>query len=337
MVLGRYIYRNVRRGFIAIHDYWISSKIISKHINNEGKSTNRVNIFFDIMYCTFKYGANDLNYQMYEYYGKSHEYRNSFITWLRTYKIQNKLDPIATSKLLSKVNFNEICVDCLKRVWINCTTLEEVEIKDFIKKYHKVIAKPINSALGRGVHIVSDEGLPMDISYLKTSNGGYILEEILHNVPELEILNPSSLNTIRFVTATNKFGEYSILSAILRMGVGDTIVDNLCTGGIACKIDINTGCLIGCAKDVHGGKYFKHPTSGVIFNNYQLPHFSDCLALVDTLCKRIPNARYVGWDIAITTNGVCVIEGNMPPSEETTEFSLEGQWWNLLNILDIKK
>lgn len=330
------IYRNIKRGFIAIHDYWNSSKSISNQLNLDNVANTRIYIFFDILYCTFKYGANDLNYQMYEYYGKSHEYRNSFITWLRTYYIQNRLDTYASSELLSKTRFNKKYSDCLKRAWVDCSAVNETEIKHFIRKHHKVIAKPINSALGRGIHLISYDNLPSDLTYLK-SNKGYILEEILNNVPALSVINPSSLNTVRIVTATDKNRQPTILSAILRMGVGNTIIDNLCTGGIACAIDIETGCLTGFAKDVHGNKYLEHPTTGVKFENYQLPNFEDCLSLVAILCKRMPNARYVGWDIAITTNGVCVIEGNMPPSEETTEFSLKGQWLKLLKILEIRK
>ncbi len=292
-------------------------------------------IFLDILYCTFRYGANDLNYQMYEYYGKSREYRDSFITWLRTYKIQSRLDPNASSDLLSKVTFNEKYADCLKREWLDCSTSEYNAIKEFIKKHKNVIAKPIHSALGRGIEVLSYDNLPENITYLKADKG-YILEEVLHNIPEISLINPASLNTIRVVTATDKDGRFTILSAILRMGVGNSIIDNLCTGGIACAIDVKTGCLVGSAKNVHGMKYETHPTSGIKFDGYQLPGFRDCLSLVKTLCNRMPNAQYVGWDIAITTKGVCVIEGNMPPSEETTEFSLNGHWHNLLNILGNK-
>ena len=200
-------------------------------------------------------------------------------------------------------------------------------------KKQKVIAKPISSALGRGIHTLEYKNLPSDLSYLKLK-GGYILEELLENIPEIELINPTSLNTLRFVTASDRGGRYKILSCILRMGVGDSITDNLCTGGIACVVDLSTGRLVNDAKNVIGDTYDKHPTSEIKFDGYQIPYFEKCLDLVDTLCKRMPDARYVGWDIAITTNGVCVIEGNIPPSEETTEFSLKGQWYDLLNILN---
>ncbi len=156
----------------------------------------------------------------------------------------------------------------------------------------------------------------------------------IQNAPEIGFINPTSLNTLRFVTATDKFGCYKILSCILRMGVGNSITDNLCTGGIACAVDLSSGKLINNAKDVIGNMYVEHPTSRVKFDGYQIPYFDECLNLIDVLCKRMPNARYVGWDIAISTNGVCVIEGNTPPSEETTEFSLKGQWYDLLKILN---
>ena len=329
------LYRNARRGVISIFEYWKSSRGIVNRIGDRDKKNkpNRIKIFLDILYCTFKYGANDINYQMYDFYGKSHEYRDPFITWLRTYKIQNQLDAKVCHDLLSKVVFNERYADCLKRAWIDCRGTTEKDIRLFISRYKIVIAKPIFSALGRGIHILEYENLPLDLSYL-IHKEGYILEELLQNAPEIGFINPTSLNTLRFVTATDKFGCYKILSCILRMGVGNSITDNLCTGGIACAVDLSSGKLINNAKDVIGNMYVEHPTSRVKFDGYQIPYFDECLNLIDVLCKRMPNARYVGWDIAISTNGVCVIEGNTPPSEETTEFSLKGQWYDLLKILN---
>lgn len=232
--------------FLFLNEYWKSAAVLSFKY----RERTRLYFFVDILYCTLRYGANDTDYILFDYYKKTHFNRNQYITWLRTFAINSKFDE-------------------------------------------------------RGVH------------------------ELI-NKPRL---NYNSLNTVRIVTATDSKGDVSVLSAILRMGTGYGITDNLCSGGIACAIDLDTGYLIGPAKNTRGDLFNIHPVSQIPFNGFQVPNFKECMDMVFKLCHMIPYARYVGWDIAITTRGVCVIEGNMPPSEETTEFSSSGQWQKLNYIL----
>ena len=319
--------RYIKKGIITLKEYWESSKLLSLKY----KERSRFYFFLDILGCTLKYGANDADYMMFDYYDKTQLGRNLYITWLRTFKIQKKIDPRGMSELLNKPTFNNKFNEYLKRAWQDCSESSTDQIKEFIITYKKVIAKPANSALGRGIRILSDSLKNEDIDVLHKEK--YILEEFLENAPETRRLNPSSLNTIRIVTASTSSGEISVLSSILRIGLGDGITDNLCTGGIACAIDSKTGKLSGSAKNVKGDCFKAHPITGIVFDGYIIPYYQQALDIVLELCHKIPYARYVGWDIAITTRGVCLIEGNMPPSEETTEFSSNGQWNKLLHII----
>jgi len=53
-----------------------------------------------------------------------------------------------------------------------------------------------------------------------------------------------------------------------------------------------------------------HPDTGIQIIGAQIPKWEELLALVEELVKIIPEQKYVGWDLALTTNGWCMIEGN---------------------------
>ena len=43
-----------------------------------------------------------------------------------------------------------------------------------------------------------------------------------------------------------------------------------------------------------------------------------------------PDARYVGWDLAIAQNGIELLEGNIPPGEDITQIASGcGLWYKM--------
>ncbi|MBF2055266.1 MAG: hypothetical protein IGS03_17595 [Candidatus Sericytochromatia bacterium] len=53
-----------------------------------------------------------------------------------------------------------------------------------------------------------------------------------------------------------------------------------------------------------------HPDTGAALVGLQLPDFEQVLRLVKTAARRLPLVRAVGWDIALSAQGPCLIEGN---------------------------
>lgn len=47
---------------------------------------------------------------------------------------------------------------------------------------------------------------------------------------------------------------------------------------------------------------------------YKIPNFDEVKQYCLELALKLPGVRYVGWDIAITIDGIEVIEGNRFPS-----------------------
>lgn len=142
--------------------------------------------------------------------------------------------------------------------------------------------------------------------------GVYLIQEVVRQHDDMKALHPSSLNTLRLVTVRSlKDGIVHLLPSILRIGTGDSIVDNTSRGGIAVGIDIERGVLkkYGFYKPEFGLKTTVHPDSKITFEGYTIPFFNEAKEMALKFHSFI-NVHSVGWDVAITPGGPVFIEGN---------------------------
>lgn len=160
------------------------------------------------------------------------------------------------------------------------------------------------------------------------------MEECIENIDSIKKIAPQSLNTVRIVTLIDKENKLHILAALLRMGNGSAFTDNYHDGGMACAIDTATGTLRGRAFGMNCIEYETHPISGIRFDGYCIEQFEECLKLIRRIAFEEPRARYVGWDLAITPNGIELIEGNIPPGEDITQISAgRGLWYEICEMI----
>ena len=313
--------------------YWKSSKEIVEHYKDkDNKNVSRCKVYVDMLICLLRYGASDENYLSFEFYGKNHKYRDSFITWRRNIKIMRRTPKSIVDLFLDKVMFNTKFSKYIKRDWLDCKNSDVKQVMDFIDKHEHVIIKPKDSACGVGIRKVSKNDLSIE-NIEKLAGQNYIIEEIIYNCDGIARLNPSSLNTLRMVTATGNEGNVAGLSGGLRMGVGKNITDNAHTGGIACCVNSQTGYLSKYGRTFKDEIFNSHPTSHIIFEECKIP-IDGCITFVHNLAREVPKARLVGWDIALTRNGLEVLEANIPPGEDLTELDLKGKWHILCELLN---
>jgi len=125
-------------------------------------------------------------------------------------------------------------------------------------------------------------------------------------------LNPASVNAIRVITFFDG-QDVNIIACYLKIGVGNTVIDNTGAGGLFAKIDTDTGIVISSCRDKHLQKYFIHPFSGVQVTGIRIPHWTLLLETVKKAALLVPGLKYLGWDFAILENGVEFIEANHDP------------------------
>ena len=62
-----------------------------------------------------------------------------------------------------------------------------------------------------------------------------------------------------------------------------------------------------------GQHIFIHPGTDTYMIGYEIPFWKQTVEMLTEVAKRIPQVRFVGWDIAISSDGPVLIEGNQYP------------------------
>ncbi len=140
-----------------------------------------------------------------------------------------------------------------------------------------------------------------------------IQERIKNQSPEYAKFHPHSINTIRIVTVKTD-SSIDILCSFFRMGVNNSYVDNLSSGGIFVDIDVTDGTMRkwgfykpGCGFKT---KSDRHPNSNIVFEGYAIRNWEEILQYVKNAHKLFYGFHSIGWDVCITDQGPMLIEGN---------------------------
>ena len=186
-------------------------------------------------------------------------------------------------------------------------------LKEFINKQGIVFAKPNNCDQGKGVlKIKAEDSKAIDELLVEIKKGAYVVEGVIEQDPAIAAINPSSVNTVRAYTLLKKNGETEILGIMLRVGRKGSHVDNWGSGGVGYDFDIETGILCGLGRDKKNNPYIFHPDSNAQMVGFKLPNYEQLKRTIFELSQIVPAARFVGFDIAITTNGYELVEMNCP-------------------------
>jgi hypothetical protein len=146
---------------------------------------------------------------------------------------------------------------------------------------------------------------------------GCLVQPRVVNHPLIADLSNVALATVRIVTFRNERGEIEVTNAVLRMARGNnTVVDNFHAGGIAAKVDLQSGAL-GRATDLGMRTTTAwcetHPDTGARILGRTLPLWSETLDLVRRAHVVFSDRIFIGWDVAILRDGPQLIEGNGAP------------------------
>jgi hypothetical protein len=181
------------------------------------------------------------------------------------------------------------------------------------------IKKTYGSYGGANTFKISADQLPLSHKLMKdiyniVSGSGYLFQETIKQHPQLDMINPSCLNTIRFDTFIDRDGKIEIMSAFLRMSSNNLYVDNISSGGCLVGIDLDSGKLkkYGYTSFTKaGGKILtEHPFSKITFENFNIPYFKQAKELVVRAAGFVPNLRLIGWDVGIGISEPILVEGN---------------------------
>ncbi len=284
---------------------------------------NRIGLFFDIVWCGLRYGAGYKDYRLNEWWTLSRKQRATYVTrGINNSIIKKCNDPAYYHLLNNKIDFNRFFNDFLGRKWLYLEEASEEDFVLFMEDLETVVAKPVADACGRGVEKIKKSDFEsvgaMYRHLIETER--YLVEECIPQHEVISRIYPDSVNTLRIVTLTSDDGEPHILYAFIRIGNGGRVVDNINAGGMAAPIDLETGVINNVAFDKDSKYYEKHPQTGNPIVGVQIPMWKESAELVLRATKKIPQLRYVGWDVAVTPRGPVFVEGNQHPGHDILQM-----------------
>jgi hypothetical protein len=297
-----------------------------KHYHGLGRAV----IWASMFWCVLRHGSSPAEYAYLGFDKKSDRERADYFTMFRFERFIKKVNTGDKMVFMNKIQFNQRFAAYLHRDWMDISQASFEEFSDFVRRHGEVMLKATELSCGKGIsRYVYREG--DDLRVLYKANQDMLMEEVIHQHQDLAAFNPQSVNVPRLNTMLDENGQVHVFSAFLRTGAGDAIVDNLGAGGMAAHIDPATGIVTTLAIDAALNEYICHPRTGVPFPGFQVPHWDEAIAIVTQAAKEVPEMRYIGWDVAITDDGVCLIEGNDRADICVRQYVDRRGWYKYLN------
>ena len=298
-----------------------------------------VKVFTDyvISHIFYRFSAADY-YVIGNGYTLSRYEKKRFFTEKRAFWLWKKVnDPKYIHFLKNKVETLEFFSDFVSREWLYASKSSFSDFMDFVNKTPVFIAKPLHGYEGHGIEKHSTNGFPeeeLKTLYNHLVSKDMLLEECLKAHDDI-YLGTKSLNTFRLYTMIDGKGDVHVLKAKYRAGTGDAITDTA-DGCIAYPISIEHGVIEGPGINevLNSKNYFYHPGSDKLVVGMKIPMWDRVLEVVTEAAKKIPQIRYIGWDLAVTNDGVEIIEANHAPWTGTFEImGIERLWWPKIKAL----
>lgn len=256
----------------------------------------------------------------YEFWHLNEDERSKYVSRLEMrFWYQEVVPEYIHQQFWNKAIWLETNRQYIQRKWYNLAEMPIEDIKSRLDESKYYILKPTEGCLGEGIRKIKGAEFGNSL-FDSISSQDYILEECVVNIPEIAAFHPQSLNTIRVVTIGR---NAEVLGAFLRVGRGGNVVDNAHAGGIFCTVDVETGRIISRGLDTDGNYYERHPDSDKEFMGFQIPRWIEIKALLKEMHSLTPDAPVVGWDVALTPDGIEVIEANHLPDMDVMQSPMK--------------
>ncbi|MEG0125941.1 MAG: sugar-transfer associated ATP-grasp domain-containing protein [Clostridia bacterium] len=298
---------------------WKTTKLLKER---SGKS--RLWLLWDMLRCAVQYNAGYVDYKIAQMYKLTDAQKKTQITRGLSNTIVRRMNDKAYWHFFDdKATFNELFKEEIGRHWMRLTPDTHLDVfSSFLQSNPDLIAKPLEGSSGVGiVHFTAEhwQGREKDfLSELLQKQIGIIEERVIQH-SRMNALCPTSVNTLRIATLLGD-KKQGIVYAFLRIGNGN-VVDNVDQGGMAARVDLTSGRLLTVGADKQGNTFTEHPMTHTPIVGFEVPFFEQAKAMCISASQKVPQMRFVAWDVAITEKGPIFIEGNSFPSHAVPQFA----------------
>lgn len=298
----------------------------------------RLAMLVDFNFCIIKYGTIVSDYFVYEFWKKRANVRATYITMLKSIKMQKFFNSGSPELLVNKRKFNEHfrSVRSLQNFYFD-TDVTFDDFYGFVEQCgHNIIAKTYWGASGIGIYKpdVTTVSKAKEAYEKLKADGNYFCEECFVQTGTLGDVNPNCVNTVRVYTLFD--GEnVHIMNTCVRFGGSTACVDNIHSGGMSCEIDKELGVIVGPGYNLQNKKFIVHHLTGVVIPGLRVPNWEKVLDVCRKAALLIPNYGYVGWDVAVCNEKVCIIEGNEVANVDLPQVACQRgvkmDYWAVIN------
>lgn len=264
----------------------------------------------DYIFCmlAFKCGCRD--YFCGKIYEKTFGQRLNYITQFRKDALAKKYNDKELSRRVdNKASFDAMFAPYLHREWLDGDTCSMEEFQAFTERHEEFFVKAVNTSGGSSIWKCNPSKDKRSLLELREAVKGCILEEAIIQHPKMSSLHPSTVNTIRVNTVWSE-GKPHVFAAVLRMGSKGCVDNFHAGGGMGAEVDLETGVVFTTAINMENQRFIFHPVTGTQIVGFQIPNWDKVLEMVKQMAAEVPEVRNIGWDIAVTEDGCCAVEGN---------------------------
>jgi len=283
-------------------------------------------LWYSAVYHQQVYGASVMDYFMFRFGQRTHEQKMEYITWYGRFVYMAFLNKDRDMHLLdNKFEAYELLRPFYKREAIMVGGWEDFEtFCDFVRRHGRMFVKPVNLELAEGVHRLvvgpCDDLRAVFESLLKEAAGlgcedvtrpvehKLILEEELRQSEVMAQFNPREMSVLRVTTILVK-GKVHFFYPVFRMMFGDGEGRKGEFYSYDALIDASSGEVVTDGID-SCGEVECLPGTGMKIKGFVMPQWDELKSMLEEAARMLPGLRYIGWDVAHTDKGWCIIEGN---------------------------
>ncbi len=259
----------------------------------------------------------------YDFFNKTEEEREEYVSRLRMRYFYMRYCPGVVRPLFrNKYRFLKTFDKYIHRKWIYVPKASYDEFVQLITNYDCIV-KPHSGSLGNGVFKIWKNNTK---DYQKLFDyclkNEMLVEQCIESCEELKAFHPESLNTIRVVTVSNR-EKAEVFGSFIRMGVGNSVVDNAHAGGVFAQINVKDGIIESDGINTNGQRFVCHPDSKIKIKGFKIPQWKH---ICNTCCEvaKLTDNPITGWDVVINNRGeIEFVEGNHSPDFDVMQSPLQ--------------
>ncbi len=282
--------------------------------------TSKFKIKMDMYYNILTRGVGYTDYFRGDYYNLTKEEKKTFVTTKSFYKLISYLNDDKYEIVLhDKILFNTLFKEYLKREFIDLRETSFDDFEKFLEKHVVVFAKDPVGYGGHGItKIKVSKEKDLKKLYKKLlDQKQYLLEEEIIQSKEVNEINPNVVCSLRICTLYKDSKVYLVGNAF-RINQDESEIIG-CTNDLYFSLN-EKGKIDSNVIDDYGNVYEEHPLTHKKFKEVKIPGVKEAFDMCQKAAKKLPQVRYIGWDIAFTDKGPVMVEGNEYPGYGILQF-----------------